>query len=38
VLVNADVGECARSLLALVADPTSVPRGRVPHPDDPTDE
>ncbi len=34
VLVNADVQECARSLLALVADPTSVPRGRVPHPDD----
>ena len=38
VIVNADVGECARSLLALVADPTSVPRGRVPDPDDPIDE
>ena len=32
VLVNADVRECAESLLALVADPTSVPRGRVPTP------
>jgi guanylate kinase len=38
VLVNADVRECAQSLLALVVDPTSVPRGLVPHPDDPTDE
>lgn len=38
VLVNADVGECAQSLIALVADPTSVPRGLVPHPDDPLDE
>jgi guanylate kinase len=38
VLVNADVRECAQSLLALVADPTSVPRGRVPDPDDHTDE
>ena len=33
VLVNADVGECAQALLALVSDPTSVPRGRVPDPD-----
>lgn len=31
VLVNADVRECARALLALVADPSSVPRGRVPE-------
>jgi guanylate kinase len=38
VLVNADVRECAQSLIALVADPTSVPRGLVPHPDDPLDE
>jgi guanylate kinase len=30
VLVNADVGECARSLLAWVADPARVPRGSVP--------
>jgi guanylate kinase len=35
VLVNADVGECAGSLLRLVADPSSVPRGRVPQPDEP---
>jgi guanylate kinase len=33
VLVNADVRECAEALLALVSDPTSVPRGRVPDPD-----
>jgi guanylate kinase len=38
VLVNADVQECAESLVALVADPTSVPRGRVPHPDIPMNE
>ena len=38
VLVNADVLECAQSLVALVADPTSVPRGRVPHPDIPMNE
>ncbi len=38
VLVNADVRECAQSLVALVADPTSVPRGRVPHPDIPMNE
>ena len=38
VLVNADVRECAQSLLALVVDPTSVPRGLVPHPDEPIDE
>ena len=38
VLVNADVRECAQALIALVADPTSVPRGRVPHPDDPPHE
>ena len=31
VLVNADVGECARALLALVSDPSRVPRGRVPE-------
>jgi guanylate kinase len=36
VLVNADVLECAQALIALVADPTSVPRGRVPDPDEPT--
>jgi guanylate kinase len=30
VLVNADVQECAEALVALVSDPTSVPRGRVP--------
>jgi len=35
VLVNADVRECAQALVALVADPTSVPRGRVPDPDQP---
>jgi guanylate kinase len=35
VLVNADVRECAQALIALVADPTSVPRGRVPDPDQP---
>ncbi len=34
VLVNADVGECARSLLAWVADPTGIQRGRVPGPTD----
>ena len=34
VLVNADVGECARELVAWVADPTSVPRGRVPIPNE----
>jgi guanylate kinase len=40
VLVNADVGECAQSLIALVSDPTSVARGDVPEPDDsqPTNE
>lgn len=32
VLVNADVGECARELVALAADPTGVPRGRDSHP------
>lgn len=35
VLVNADVQECARSLVALTVDPGSVPRGRVPRPDEP---
>ena len=30
VLVNADVQECAAALVALAADPLSVPRGRVP--------
>lgn len=34
VIVNADVGECARSLLAWVADPTGIQRGRVPGPPD----
>jgi guanylate kinase len=34
VLVNADVGECARELVAWVADPGSVPRGRVPTPNE----
>lgn len=32
VLVNADVKECAESLLAWVADPARVPRGHVPAP------
>lgn len=40
VLVNADVGQCARSLLAWVADPARVPRGSVPAvpPTPPTSE
>jgi len=40
VLVNADVQECARSLLAWVADPTRVPRANVPAvpPADPRSE